>query len=105
LHNLLVAIVAGLTVSVRPCLNAAVLHDSYVATNLPYCLASPEELREALAECSKVHSQLTKEAAMGKFLHVFPWFVYKHKMLFKHLTQCLNIKKNIFNKEYGFNSA
>jgi hypothetical protein len=31
--------------------------------------ASPEELREALAECSKVHSQLTKEAAMGKFLH------------------------------------
>jgi hypothetical protein len=52
--------------------------------------ASPEELREALAECSKVHSQLTKEAAMGKFLHVFPWFVYKHKMLFKHLTQCLD---------------
>jgi hypothetical protein len=35
LHVLAVAFVAGLTVSVRPCLNAAVLHDSYVAAVLP----------------------------------------------------------------------
>lgn len=33
----LVSIVHGLSVSVRPCLNADVLHDSYVPTNSPYC--------------------------------------------------------------------
>lgn len=47
--------------------------------------ASPEELGEALVECSQVHSQLTKEAAMGKFLHIFPWFLYRHRMLFKQI--------------------
>ena len=34
----LVAYVAERTVSVRPCLNAAVLQDSYVAAVSPYCL-------------------------------------------------------------------
>lgn len=31
--------------------------------------ASVEEMFATLQECSKVHSQLTKEAAMGKFIH------------------------------------
>ncbi len=38
LHVFLVATVRGRIVSVRPCLKAAVLADSYVAPVLPFCL-------------------------------------------------------------------
>lgn len=78
----------GRTETIRPCTMAT--KDMTLALNLQKSKTSLQEQRQLLEKCSKYHSQLTKEAAMGQGFD-------RHLFALKHFATKKNLECNIFH--------
>ncbi|VEN41671.1 unnamed protein product [Callosobruchus maculatus] len=76
----------GRTETVRPCTMATKAFSLAVTSNNK---PSTSELKGMISECSRVHSQLTREAAMGQGFD-------RHLFALKKLAEKNNIQSNIF---------